>query len=471
MSDSAIPSASSPSNPPVLLVSERPSSGRATQRPRPVEEDLTAGPSSTERARASSTEFDEGDIDQQTWAEFLHNGFERQGDTGQGNMSATVTAGDGASSAAGKKRRLTGSAADAASHGRVHSRTRQDQQPRESSSTSPELVAQGSWRNNDTAVPSQAPGSSRENAIDISASPQSVSRQLNSLRHRESSFTDHRLPRWQPDSEASKCPICDTTFSFWYRKHHCRKCGRVVCASCSPHRITIPRQFIVRPPEAQRPLSMIIQPSSTPSPPPVINLVDDEAEDGSSAGARNRQEPWVASNPALGGGEEVRLCNPCVPDPNPEPPRRYSTIGHAAQAGLQRRSSQRSQSYLPGRSDSTNEHRRQRGHGVIVSFISTSLVACVLDIFTDNAQYQPENPHLHRSSRTAPANERLPSYGIFDYTAIPGAGRPPSYNSSEGAWRHGPLSPPTYSSSAGPLVRKALVFMNLMSDAMLMGFP
>ncbi|KAI5286421.1 hypothetical protein KEM55_000309, partial [Ascosphaera atra] len=28
----------------------------------------------------------------------------------------------------------------------------------------------------------------------------------------------------------------------------------------------------------------------------------------------------AAMNPALGGGEEVRLCNPCVPDPNFEPP-------------------------------------------------------------------------------------------------------------------------------------------------------
>lgn len=45
------------------------------------------------------------------------------------------------------------------------------------------------------------------------------------------------LPRWQLDTEVSKCPICGNTFSFWYRKHHCRKCGRVVCANCSPHRI------------------------------------------------------------------------------------------------------------------------------------------------------------------------------------------------------------------------------------------
>jgi hypothetical protein len=30
------------------------------------------------------------------------------------------------------------------------------------------------------------------------------------------------LPRWQPDSEATYCPICGTQFSFFVRKHHCR---------------------------------------------------------------------------------------------------------------------------------------------------------------------------------------------------------------------------------------------------------
>lgn len=30
------------------------------------------------------------------------------------------------------------------------------------------------------------------------------------------------LPRWQPDAEATYCPICHTQFSFLNRKHHCR---------------------------------------------------------------------------------------------------------------------------------------------------------------------------------------------------------------------------------------------------------
>ncbi|KAK4236758.1 hypothetical protein C8A03DRAFT_45286 [Achaetomium macrosporum] len=101
------------------------------------------------------------------------------------------------------------------------------------------------------------------------------------------------LPRWQPDSEVTYCPFCGTQFSFFVRKHHCRKCGRVVCNSCSPHRITIPYQFIVRPPGVPPPV-----PQSGP-----LSLLDSQG--------------WY---PGFGGGEKVRLCNPCVPDPNTAPP-------------------------------------------------------------------------------------------------------------------------------------------------------
>nr|CEG03029.1 unnamed protein product [Fusarium pseudograminearum CS3487] len=68
---------------------------------------------------------------------------------------------------------------------------------------------------------------------------------------RQSVSSDSQRPRWQPDNEVTYCPICHTQFSFFVRKHHCRKCGRVVCNSCSPHRIIIPHQYIVRPPGSE----------------------------------------------------------------------------------------------------------------------------------------------------------------------------------------------------------------------------
>lgn len=129
---------------------------------------------------------------------------------------------------------------------------------------------------------------------------------------------DIPLPRWQPDAEVSRCPICGSNFNFWYRKHHCRKCGRVVCANCSPHRITIPRQFIVHSPSDY---SHDINPGS-PTGPPVIDLTSDTEVDVTTpptSVTSRRQSHDKPLDPGLGGGQEVRLCNPCVPDPNPLP--------------------------------------------------------------------------------------------------------------------------------------------------------
>ncbi|KAI4191914.1 MAG: hypothetical protein LQ348_003350 [Seirophora lacunosa] len=129
-----------------------------------------------------------------------------------------------------------------------------------------------------------------------------------------------RLPRWQPDSEVTSCPICGKGFGFLFRKHHCRKCGRVVCANCSPHRITIPRQFIVQPPQDTNQESNARSASAIE----VVDLTDDHDVDAESSRPDSRslgspQSPVLHIDPALGGGQEVRLCNPCVPDPNPLP--------------------------------------------------------------------------------------------------------------------------------------------------------
>lgn len=111
---------------------------------------------------------------------------------------------------------------------------------------------------------------------------------------------DIHLPSWQPDHATSTCSICGTPFTFLNRRHHCRRCGRLVCATCSPHRITIPRQYIVRPPEER--------------------LWD---EDATFTRPRSGTDASYVDN--LGGGETVRVCNPCVPDPNYGPPPQHET--------------------------------------------------------------------------------------------------------------------------------------------------
>ncbi len=41
------------------------------------------------------------------------------------------------------------------------------------------------------------------------------------------------LENWVKDADAPTCQICSTWFSMFYRRHHCRMCGSVVCYECS----------------------------------------------------------------------------------------------------------------------------------------------------------------------------------------------------------------------------------------------
>ncbi|KAL3313792.1 Pleckstrin y domain-containing F member 2 [Cichlidogyrus casuarinus] len=49
-------------------------------------------------------------------------------------------------------------------------------------------------------------------------------------------------PVWIPDAEAQGCMICQVQFTTIKRRHHCRKCGRVICDKCSINRYFLPNQ-------------------------------------------------------------------------------------------------------------------------------------------------------------------------------------------------------------------------------------
>ncbi|XP_043461874.1 zinc finger FYVE domain-containing protein 26 homolog [Leptopilina heterotoma] len=55
---------------------------------------------------------------------------------------------------------------------------------------------------------------------------------------------------WTPNDKAKECSSCkEVIFSMFNRRHHCRRCGRVVCAMCSEHRMRVsgyPNSVLVR---------------------------------------------------------------------------------------------------------------------------------------------------------------------------------------------------------------------------------
>ncbi|XP_018352071.1 PREDICTED: uncharacterized protein LOC108754337 isoform X2 [Trachymyrmex septentrionalis] len=55
---------------------------------------------------------------------------------------------------------------------------------------------------------------------------------------------------WVPNDRARECSCCKAViFSMFNRRHHCRRCGRVICAMCSRHRMQVagyPSSVLVR---------------------------------------------------------------------------------------------------------------------------------------------------------------------------------------------------------------------------------
>ena len=49
------------------------------------------------------------------------------------------------------------------------------------------------------------------------------------------------IMEWVDDSKATHCYSCNSEFSLFIRRHHCRYCGKIFCHNCSSKNIHIPK--------------------------------------------------------------------------------------------------------------------------------------------------------------------------------------------------------------------------------------
>ena len=49
-------------------------------------------------------------------------------------------------------------------------------------------------------------------------------------------ITRSKRPAWE---KSRRCQLCSADFSLIRRKHHCRNCGKILCADCSPYEILL----------------------------------------------------------------------------------------------------------------------------------------------------------------------------------------------------------------------------------------
>merc|ERR1712018_841804 len=43
---------------------------------------------------------------------------------------------------------------------------------------------------------------------------------------------DYYAPYWVPDDASNNCSCCKSEFTVLNRRHHCRRCGNLVCKTC-----------------------------------------------------------------------------------------------------------------------------------------------------------------------------------------------------------------------------------------------
>lgn len=108
------------------------------------------------------------------------------------------------------------------------------------------------------------------------------------LSRQGSAATNLTTASWDANSSSNHCSICLKSFGrLLQRKHHCRHCGRLVCANCSMKRIALPNNH-------------------------GIQGINSDVLMTSGASPQPSGTPLLASSgPSQPNGPPVRVCDPC----------------------------------------------------------------------------------------------------------------------------------------------------------------
>lgn len=107
-------------------------------------------------------------------------------------------------------------------------------------------------------------------------------------RMNSSSFSDELATpkKWVSDAEVAVCQLClSTEFGIFTRKHHCRNCGRCVCASCSTNKMAMRM-----PSDESSNSSFLLSPFSSSTSKPTLQRVCDGCYEAKSPESRNQSQ-------------------------------------------------------------------------------------------------------------------------------------------------------------------------------------
>ena len=58
------------------------------------------------------------------------------------------------------------------------------------------------------------------------------------------SLVDKSHENWVKDSDSKHCLLCRKPFNLRTRRHHCRRCGTLVCLQCSAKKLHVTRKVV-----------------------------------------------------------------------------------------------------------------------------------------------------------------------------------------------------------------------------------